>query len=304
MSKEKKMFNWLDVDALAKLAAESLVSNYPLFLVTKDKIVYIYGVPRGGIYAAQAVAKQLTAMNFHCTLVVDPEQATVFVDDIIDTGKTQLQYKDKYPTVPFVALCEAERMNGWVVFPWEQMLKEEGIEDNVLRLLQFIGEDPERDGLRDTPKRIIRSYSELYSGYKKDPKDVITVFKDSSDEMVVLRDIEFYSMCEHHMLPFFGKAHIAYIPNGRVIGISKLARILEIYTRRLQIQERIGTQVTTTIDRFLAPHGAACVLEAQHLCMTSRGVGKQNSVMVTSSLTGAFLDDEKARSEFMSMIGF
>ena len=143
----------------------------------------------------------------------------------------------------------------------------------------------------------------MFGGYKQKPADVIKVFDDDCDEMVLVKDIEFFSNCEHHMLPFSGKAHIAYIPNGKVIGVSKLVRILEIYTRRLQIQERICQQVTEAIQGMLNPLGAACVLEATHNCMTSRGVEKQHSIMVTSSLTGVFKDRSEVRNEFISMIG-
>lgn len=174
---------------------------------------------------------------------------------------------------------------------------------SIRNILRFIGEDPEREGLIDTPTRVADSYSQLFGGYGQDPSAVVKAFEDGAcDEMVVLRDIEFYSMCEHHMLPFFGRAHIGYLPDKRVIGVSKLARLLEIYSRRLQIQERIGQQVTTALMEHLKPRGAGCILTAQHLCMTCRGVGKQNSVMVTSSLKGVFLQEAKVRDEFFRMI--
>jgi GTP cyclohydrolase IA len=178
-------------------------------------------------------------------------------------------------------------------------------EQTIYHLLKYIGEDPHRDGLKETPKRVVKSYSELFSGYKQKPKDIFTVFEHrGSQSMVLLRDIELYSMCEHHMLPFYGKAHIAYIPqNGKVVGISKLARLLDIFSRRLQIQERICEQVTAALMEHLKPKGAACVIEAVHMCMCARGVNKQNSKMVTSSLKGAFLDEIAVREEFMKLIG-
>lgn len=170
-------------------------------------------------------------------------------------------------------------------------------------LLRYIGEDPSREGLKDTPDRVLKAWrTELFSGYRQNPEDVVKVFEDGAcDEMVVLKDIEFLSHCEHHMLPFFGKAHIAYIPHGRVIGISKLARLLEIFSKRLQIQERLTTQITSTLDKHLKCLGSACVLEARHLCMVCRGVQKQHSVMVTSSLTGAFRESA-VRAEFFNLI--
>lgn len=176
--------------------------------------------------------------------------------------------------------------------------------ENIIRqILMGIGEDPDRDGLLETPKRVVKSWTELFSGYTKNVEDVFKVFEaDGQDEMVVLRDSEIFSNCEHHMQPFFGKVHIAYIPNGKVIGISKLARLADIYAHRLQIQERLTKQITDALMKYLKPKGAACVVEAQHLCMKMRGVNKQNSVMLTSSLTGCFKQPE-VRSEFFRLIG-
>lgn len=174
--------------------------------------------------------------------------------------------------------------------------------DLIEKMLGFIDPQPGREGLADTPARVVHSWRELFCGYEKDPKDIFTVFEDKCDQMVILRDIEFYSTCEHHLLPFFGKAHIGYLPKGKVVGISKLARLLEIYARRLQIQERIGQQVTDALMKYLEPQGCGVVLEAQHLCMTARGVGKQNSVMITSSMQGSFLTDGQVRDEFLRIV--
>ena len=151
---------------------------------------------------------------------------------------------------------------------------------------------------------MVKSYSEIFAGYKQVPEQHLKTFSEGAcDEMVLLKDIEFYSVCEHHMQPFFGKAHIAYIPDSRVVGISKLARILEVYARRLQIQERLTTQIVDALDMHLKPKGSACVIEAQHFCMVCRGVNKQNSKMVTSAMSGVFRDDKKqARNELMSLI--
>ncbi len=176
-------------------------------------------------------------------------------------------------------------------------------QEAVREMLKHIGEDPSREGLVDTPARVVESYRTMFSGYGQDPAKLFTTFgTDGYDEMVVLRDIEFYSTCEHHMLPFFGTACIAYVPDGRVVGISKLARLLEVFSRRLQIQERLTDQITESMDRFLRPKGSACVLKAKHFCMMCRGVQKQSSEMVTSSLTGTFKHDAIARSEFLKVI--
>lgn len=181
----------------------------------------------------------------------------------------------------------------------EDMIKRRLVQDQ----LAYIGEDPHREGLVDTPKRIVKMWDEIYGGYKQHPKDVLTVFDaDGYDQIILLKNIELYSTCEHHMVPFFGKAHIAYIPGEKLIGISKLARLLDIYAKRLQIQERIGDQVTDALMEYLKPKGAACIIEACHLCMRMRGVEKQNATMVTSSLRGAFLDKPEARAELMQLI--
>ena len=175
--------------------------------------------------------------------------------------------------------------------------------DTIKTILQAVGEDTTREGLLDTPKRVVKSWTELYKGYNQKAEDILTVFSsDGYDQIVLLKDIEVYSMCEHHMLPFIGKAHVAYIPNEKIVGISKLARLVDIYARRLQIQERIGQQVTDDLMRLLKPKGAACIIEAQHLCMLMRGVNKQNSVMVTSSLKGVFLQNSTSRQELMNLI--
>jgi len=175
---------------------------------------------------------------------------------------------------------------------------------NIKQILEFIGENPDREGLQATPDRVLRAYqNELFVGYKQKPEDLLTTFDaEGCDQIIISRGIEFFSMCEHHMLPFFGKAHVAYIPGDRVIGISKLARLVDIYARRLQIQERIGEQVTEALMQYLKPKGAACILEATHMCMKMRGVQKHDATMITSSVKGVFFSDEKARAELMSLI--
>ena len=173
----------------------------------------------------------------------------------------------------------------------------------IQKQIQLIGDDHTREGLQDTPARVIKSWRSLFAGYQQTPEELLTVFEAGTyDQIVILKDIELYSMCEHHMLPFFGKAHIAYLPDKKVIGISKLARLLDMYARRLQIQERIGEQVTTALMDFLQPKGAACVIEATHMCMRMRGVSKQNSTMITSSVRGDFLTNGGLKNEFLTLI--
>jgi len=181
----------------------------------------------------------------------------------------------------------------------------EAAEEAVRVLLAWAGDDPDREGLVDTPGRVVRAYEEFFRGYTLDPEEVLQrTFEevDGYDEMVVIRDIDLESYCEHHMVPILGKAHVGYLPDKRVVGISKLARVVEIYAKRLQIQEKLTVQVADTIDRVLSPKGVAVVIEAAHQCMTTRGVHKPGSVTVTSRMTGAFRRNPATRKEFLSMI--
>ena len=173
------------------------------------------------------------------------------------------------------------------------------------RLLKLIGEDPDREGLLRTPERVSKSMNFLMSGYSMNPEEILrsAMFKEEYRQMVIVKDIEIYSMCEHHMLPFFGKAHVAYIPNGYITGLSKIARVVEAYARRLQVQERLTTQIRNCIQNTLNPLGVAVVIEAQHMCMQMRGIQKQNSVTTTSAFTGAFLTQLNTREEFIHLIG-
>lgn len=182
----------------------------------------------------------------------------------------------------------------------------EEAEAAVRTLIRWAGDDPDREGLVGTPDRVVRAYEEFYSGYDADPVEILKrTFEetDGYDEMVVLRDIRLESNCEHHMVPILGKAHVAYLPDKRVVGISKLARVVEIYARRLQIQEKLTSQIANCINEVLHPKGVAVVIEAAHQCMTTRGVRKPGVTMVTSRMLGAFRDDQSTRREFLAMIG-
>jgi len=173
------------------------------------------------------------------------------------------------------------------------------------KVLGLIGEDPEREGLKNTPQRVAKALYFLTNGYNVNPCSIINSakFKEEYQQMVLVKDIDLYSMCEHHMLPFFGKAHVAYIPNGQITGLSKIARVVEAFSRRLQVQERLTTQIRDCIQECLDPVGVAVVIEAQHMCMQIRGVQKQNSVTTTSAFTGIFLDNIRTREEFVHLIG-
>jgi len=178
------------------------------------------------------------------------------------------------------------------------------MEDHIRSILKALGENPDREGLKKTPSRVSEALTFLTRGYGMDPEKVINdaLFTEEYEEMIVQKDIDFFSLCEHHLLPFFGKAHVAYIPRHKIVGVSKLARLVDIYARRLQVQERLTNQIATTMMEKLDPLGVAVVIEAQHLCMRMRGVEKQNSVIVTSTLLGVFRSRQETRSEFMNLI--
>lgn len=249
-----------------------------------------YGVPRGGVVVAGLTGNPTNNI----------EEADVIIDDLIDSGKTEERYA-KYDK-PFEALIDKreEYKDDWLVFPWEQ--KENGIEtveDNVTRLLQYFGEDVTREGLQDTPKRFVKFFKEFLNP----PDWNCTSFEgEGYDEMIIQTNIPFHSLCEHHIAPFFGTGTIAYIPNKRIVGLSKLARTLETFARRLQNQERITTQVAEFLWNELEPKGVAVQLTAKHMCMEMRGVKKHDTYTTTSKMLGVFKDDINTKNEFLRAI--
>lgn len=278
--------------------ADKLAEEVPL------SCVKAYAIPRGGVPAALAVRGRMSWLR----LVDDPANADLFIDDIVDSGATMEYWCDRYPGTPFCALIDRSRKDcpypeGWIVFPWERT-GPSSIQDNIRRLLQFIGEDPERDGLLETPNRVAKAWADWCSGYGEDSADVLKTFEDgaeSYDAMVLVRDVPFYSHCEHHLAPFFGTATIAYIPDGQIVGLSKLARLLHIYARRLQVQERLTTQIADAIDTHLRNKGVGVIIKARHLCMESRGASLQGHHTITSALRGAMRDQPDTRAEFMAL---
>jgi|WetSurMetagenome_2_1015567.scaffolds.fasta_scaffold105375_5 GTP cyclohydrolase IA len=262
--------------------------------VPREEQIRIYGVPRGGLPVAYALT------HFPNVFVADKmAEANVIVDDIVATGKTRAKFSKV--GLPFFALIEYPDAGVWYVFPWEGSTL--GSADDIpTRFLEFIGEDPKRDGLKDSPARVVRSWGDLYRGYSE-PFPNIAVFdnEEKYDEMVTLRNIEFYSTCEHHFLPFFGKVHISYIPGPKVVGISKLARIVDFFARRLQIQERLTKQIANALQDALNPAGIGVMVQGQHMCMLARGVKQSESYMVTTALNGIVKEDPKARAEFLNV---
>lgn len=307
MSDDKILLPINLVDELARTAAKKIK---PL----SDEAPRVFAVPRGGVPA-------MLAMRAHTTFeVVDhPHLADYIVDDLIDSGATMAHMMResemhwsrpnvrRAPAKPVVLidkpnLPEGHPHRGWIVFPWEGDAVG-SFEDNVTRMLQFIGEDVGREGLAETPKRVAKAWAHWASGYNVDPADILKTFEDGAsgvNEMVMVRDIPFYTHCEHHLAPFFGRATVAYIPNGKIVGLSKLNRLVDCFARRLQVQERLTTQIADAINDHLQPLGVGVVVKARHLCMESRGVCQQGHETITSALRGALFEGP-ARQEFLSL---
>lgn len=263
----------------------------------------LFGVPRGGVPVALSLSKKLNIPVVDC---IGPR--TLICDDICDSGATLGRFEENDAAVIFCRDSSrtlpkyfSEITEDWISFPWE--IYEQPAEDAINRILQYLGENPKREGLLDTPKRVIKSYRELFSGYKEDPAQVLGTSFDSAgyNQIIILKNIEMYSTCEHHMIPFVGSVSIGYIPGNRVVGLSKLARLVEVFARRLQIQEKLTEQIAEAIMENLLPQGCMVIVKAKHFCMCARGVNKQNSWMVTSAIRGRF-EEHPVRQEFLSLI--
>lgn len=291
--------SWADVCAAVEKLTDGLDSaNYD----------GVYGVPRGGVIPAAMLA---TRLGLPVLDTYSPQ--TLIVDDIIDSGKTRKRYPK---SSTFVSIANKTRdlnpestwggiyvpYGDWVVFPWENAKNETGPEDSIRRVLQYIGEDPDREGLIETPKRVLKAFTELTAGYQEDAGVHLSkLFDETSDQMVVSSGIEFVSLCEHHMLPFIGTATVGYLPGDKVVGLSKLARTVDVFARRLQVQERLTGQIADALVEHLQPEGCGVIVRAKHQCQGIRGAQKRDAMMTTSALRGAFLDDPKMRSEFLSL---
>lgn len=296
---EKLILTMIEVEALAAEAAKRITKRG----------ARVYPIPRGGIPAAYAIGRYV---DFQ--LVASPEEADYIVDDLIDSGATIdriLQNLARpgagrcvFKEPPEVVVLLDKRMEKWgprwVVFPWEGDAVG-GLEDNIRRTLQFIGEDPERGGLLETPARVAKAWEHWAGGYQLDPLEILKTFDDgaeSVDEMVIVKNIPFYTHCEHHMAPFFGTATVGYVPNGKIVGLSKLSRVVDAFARRLQVQERLTTQIADAINEGLSPKGVGVIVTARHLCMESRGIRQQGSETITSALRGVMLEGTP-RQEFL-----
>jgi GTP cyclohydrolase I len=273
----------------------------------------VYGVPCGGLPIAAYTGLPMVAPNARDADVSGLDgysrDELLVVDDLVDSGRTLGRFAERgfrcdallrKANSPAGIAPHAKLASGWIRFPWESS---SGPEDAVVRLLQWIGEDPAREGLLDTPRRVVKAFKEMTSGIGVDPASVLgTVFNETSDQMVVVRGIRFSSMCEHHLLTFSGTAAVGYVPNGRVIGLSKIPRLVEVFARRPQVQERMTNQIAQALMEHLEPLGVGVVVKAHHSCMGCRGVRQPDAEMLTSCMLGCLRDQPEARAELMNLI--
>lgn len=286
-----------DVMRRVKLIADTIDSNW----VDETRTPIVYAIPRGGIPVVYALGAYVPI-----TITNKPDDADFFIDDIIDSGATMRRYCEDYPETPFLTLVDklhCDKHLGWVVFPWEGD-SDGDIKDNITRIIQYAGDDAAREGLIETPSRVAKALGHWYSGYGKDPADILKVFEDGAenyDQMVVVKDIPIYSKCEHHMADIFGTATIAYIPDRKIVGLSKLSRLADIYARRLQVQERLTRQIADALQEHLQPIGVGVLIKARHMCMESRGICQQGHYTVTTALHGVIKNEPDARAEFLNL---
>lgn len=303
MTKENIVITQGKLRELAELCAYR-INDWHIRNVDPGKEIKAFAVPRGGVSAALAIQQ-----HSPITLVDDAREADIFIDDLVDSGRTREQFADVYPDKPFFALIDKQTDVGkahfdrWIVFPWENN-ESESFENNIVRLLQFVGEDPQRGGLLETPKRVTKAWKDWTKGYGQDAASVLKVFEDGGeryDQMVTVKDIPIYSHCEHHLAAIFGTATISYIPNGKIVGLSKLSRVADVFARRLQVQERLTDQIADALWEHLNPKGVGVMIRARHLCMESRGVYQQGHHTITTALRGVIKDDQGPREEFLRL---
>lgn len=271
------------------------------------KFSSVFGIPKGGCYVAQELSHILSI-----PIVDKPGEGCIVVDDIVDSGRTIFRYQYYSTAAIFVKnhsvpkpTFYVESTSGWVDFPWEAERKET-VEDNIVRILEVIGENPNRPGLKDTPVRIAKMYKEIFKGYDPGLKPDLAVFDNGMDGVVydeMMFDTgKFVSWCEHHMLAFRGNFYAGYIPDKKIIGLSKISRIVDYYSSRLQIQERLVKQIADELESILKPKGLGVMLKASHLCKEVRGI-KTEGLFITSDLRGVFREDQKVREEFLALVG-
>ena len=251
-----------------------------------DKNLKYYGIPRGGQIIAGLTGKAVDSVK----------NCDVIIDDIYDSGKTAKAWANQYDKKLIFLYDKRKEDLPWIVFPWEKTFNN-SFENNIRRMLQMIGQDPDREGLRDTPKRVAKAWNELTH---QDYFNLTTFSSEGYDEMIISRNIKYYTFCEHHLLPFFGVAHIGYIPDKKIVGLSKLARTVEYFSKTLNTQEYLTDNIALKINNALKPKGIGVVVEGRHMCQEMRGIKKEGS-MITSCLKGIFRDDLNVKKEFLSL---
>lgn len=295
----------LEVAELAKAMADDIMEHWH----ATRTVLNVWAVPRGGIPVAYALQQFM-----HINLVDKVEDADIVIDDILESGATRDRFQHRtsrghdvdhawFALIDKSILPDDHPHNQWIVFPWEQGLQGDdySVTDSITRLLQHIGEDVSREGLQETPSRVIKAWAEWSSGYAMDPAAILKTFEDgNTDEMVIERRIPFYSHCEHHMAPFFGTVDIGYIPDGKIVGLSKMNRLVECFARRLQVQERMGQQIADAMMQHLQPKGVGVIVTGKHMCAMSRGVRHSGCDMVTSAMRGCFMEG-LPRQEFLAL---
>jgi len=296
------ILNHGNIDLLVRSMSQRVLMNF-----ARKNPIKVYAIPRGGIPVAYLLRRYVDNIS----IVDHPDMADCFIDDLIDSGKTTEAYRKAYGAKPFYTLFDKRDPNNkfrgkWVVFPWEQGATDnhETIEHNIQRLLQYMGEDVNREGLRETPARVAKAWRHWCSGYDKSPADVLKVFEDGAegyDQMIVRKDIIIHSKCEHHLADIFGTCTVAYIPSGKIVGLSKIDRLVDIFARRLQVQERLTCQIADALMEHLQPLGVGVYINARHMCLESRGVGRANSETVTTALRGVIKESDAARAEFLAI---
>lgn len=298
----KRIVSLFDVRTMAVALVRD---QLPLPLKPFAPAIRLYGVPRGGIPAAFALA----AAHGHAIVQDDIATCDYIVDDIWDSGATAARYKARWPHKPFLVLFDKRHSTWagqWLVMPWEvtETGNDKSADEIVVRLLEYIGDDPTREGLAETPKRVLAAWREWATGYNQDPAAVLKTFTDGAagvNELVVVHNIPVVSKCEHHLADVMGIAHVGYIPNGKIVGLSKLARLVDMFARRLQVQERLTNQIADALIDNLDPLGVGVLITASHACMSTRGVKIHNSVTTTSAMRGALLNKPEARAEFLAL---
>ena len=307
---DKRHLSHQELELLAAECAVQLLAMVRL----RGRSLDVFAVPRGGLPAMYLIINAFNRLVVvhevaaSLRVVAEPIHADVIIDDLVDSGATRDRYKQIAPQATFVPLIHKGQTPGyplgeWLVFPWEENAGGSG-EDAVIRLLQYIGEDPTRGGLLETPRRFLKAWDHWTSGYKLDPVAILKSFEDGGevyDEMVHVRNIPFYSQCEHHLAPFFGVVSFAYIPEKKIVGLSKMNRLVEVFARRLQVQERMTAQIIDEFCNVVNPLGAGITVRARHMCVESRGVEHQNCETTTSRFVGKLKSVMAARAEFFSL---